>query len=196
MHLAQVAAHAAQLCRVVGALAHDDHRPSRELGAQAGQTLTVEDQRLLTAQELGAVVGQRLQLAGHAGPGGVELVGHVVPGHLATLRDDLVTDQDGPTDDPDAPPVGDRRERVHPADPAEAVDHGDTGVGEDLRTTVGEPAGDHLRPVEHGDHSGLDEGVGRRAVEVHLVEQSDLARREPRQQRRRTTVGAGGADDA
>ena len=70
-----------------------------------------------------------------------------------------------------------RREEVAPARGLSLVDHRDAGVDEDLGAAVGEPAGDHLRTVDHRHHAGLDERLGRRAVEVDLVEHGDVAGR-------------------
>ena len=115
---------------------------------------------------------------------------------LAALGHHLVAEQHGAAEHAHAATVADHRQRVAPARGDELVDHRDAGVDEDLRTAVGEPAGDHLRTVQHGRHAGFDQCVGGRAVEIHLVEDGHVSRREAAEQRRRTAVGAGRAGDA
>ena len=178
MHLAQVAAHAAQLGRVVRPLATTTTRAALDLVAQPGQPLAVQEQRLLAAQELGAVVREGLELGGESGVGGAELARHDVLGDLAAFGDDLVTDQHRPAEHPHSAAVADHGQGVAATGADELVDHRDAGVRQDLGSAVGETAGDHLRTVQHGHHAGLHERVGRGAVEVDLVEHGHLTRLE------------------
>ncbi len=87
----------------------DDHGSARDPGGRLGQAEPVEQQPLLTAQELGAVVGEGLELAAHPGPGLVHLPVHGVDVDLAAHRHrravgehDLVVNSDrGAVGDPE-----------------------------------------------------------------------------------------------
>lgn len=73
---------------------------------------------------------------------------------------------------------------------------GTCGGDEDLGAQVGEPAGDRGRRVDHAGDLGVDERVGRRAVEVQLVEHDDVTRTDPAQQLPGAAVDPGDPGDA
>ena len=73
---------------------HHDDRPAGDPGRRPGQALAVQEQLLLAAQELGAVVGEGLQLGDQAGACLVHLRPHRVGVELATGRDGLVAHVD------------------------------------------------------------------------------------------------------
>ena len=107
--LADERAYAGELGLVVVLVRHHDHRPSRDRGGQPGYAEAVQQQVLLPAEELGAVVRQPAQLRGQPGPGQLHLRRDRVLVEDPPARDLDVADEDGAVVDPDLGAVGDRR---------------------------------------------------------------------------------------
>ena len=154
----------------------------------------MQQQRLLAAEELGAVVGQRLELGRQARPGAPPAVGDLRRRELAALGHDVVADSTGPADAPGPPPPS-PDQRVTPPAPS--------------RSTMRIPASARTwgprfgyRPeiidvaVQHGDDPGVDQGLGGRPVEVDLVEHGDVAGAAAARAGPGTAIGPGGAGHA
>ena len=124
------------------AVGDHDHRPAGDRRCAAGQPDAVQQQVLLAAQELGAVVGEALQLADHARRAAVHLGRRRSSAvERAAARDGPVAGVHGAVVHPDA---AGRPDRGEPAG-ADAVDQHDAGLGEHAGAEVGVAARDHRR---------------------------------------------------
>ena len=128
-------------------------------GAQRRQAGAVQQQVLLAAQELAAVVGEALELADHALPGRAQRGLDARTVEDPAGRHGLVADVHAALVDADAGPVLDRGQAVG----ADAVDERHPGLGEHLGTEVRVAAGDQVAGVHDGRHAGRRRGPGRSA---------------------------------
>ena len=161
-------------------------------GGQPRQPAPVQQQVLLAAEELGAVVGERLA-AGSARPRRASAISccddRAVD--LAAHRDRRLADVHDLVVDPDRscrPAIASM--------PSTRSRISDAGVGQHLGAEVRVAAGDHRRRVHDGRDPGVDERLGGGAVQVEVVEDGDVARPQPGQQGAGTPFDAGGAADA
>src|SRR5699024_8808032 len=67
-------------------------------------------------------------------------------------------------------------------DGTDGVDQGDPGIDQDLRAGVGVPPGGGGGDVEHRRGTALDQGLGGDTVDVLVIDDGDVARREARGQ--------------
>ena len=194
--LAQEGLEALQLGHVVRAVGDDHHGPAGDAGAQPGQAEAVEQEVLLAAQELGAGVGQHLELAGQAGARRVHVALHVLEVARPAPGDRLVGHPHAALVDAHARAVADGREPVG----AELVDQRDALLGQHLRAQGRVAAREQGRRVDARRRPRRRRAPARRPVEVGLVDHGHVARLEARQQgagavgrpgRRRSRPGSG-----
>ena len=156
---------------------HDDDVAVAHGGGDGGDAEPVDEQCALAAEELAGVGRERLELGGHPAAGLVEQVGDGVavlgeaPEHLALAHVHRAVVE------PDGGAVGEVGEHARTA----VVDEHDAGLDEDLRAEVRVAPGDRRGRVDDPDDAGVEQRRGRRAVEVHLVDDGDVAGAEPAQ---------------
>ena len=165
-------------------------RPSR-CAARAARP--VQQQVLLAAEELAAVVGEASP-AGRPARRAASISAATAASSrarpAATCR--VARRSTAPSCDPDGGAVLDRA----PAPRRRSVDQHDAGLGQDLGAEVRVAAGDQRRGVDDRDDAGVDQRLGGAAVEVEVVEDGDVAGAQPRQQGRDPSVDPGGPGDA
>src|SRR5690606_37249412 len=189
--LAHVGTQRLEIFLVVVAAHDDEGVAALETGRDVGHPHAVEQQLALAAQEVHRVGGEGLELDGQpfarlVHRGGDRLgVLHGALGHKGVAVEDL------PAVDPYAPPL------AQPHDVgAEGVDERDARRDQDLGPEVRVPTRDRPRGVEHGRRPPFDEGLGRDAIDVEVVDHGDLAGLEPGREVLGARVDAHGCDDA
>lgn len=153
--------------------------------------MSVEEQVLLAAQELGAVVGEALQLGAQPAAGAPHLGADQLRGHFAPGRDERVAGVQHACVDADVgavlEPVEDLRAGV--------VHHEDPGLHQSFGSEVGEAARHHGAAVHHRDHAGVDQRLRGVAVHVEVVEDRDVTDVQATEEAGRAPVDPGGAVD-
>ncbi len=156
---------------VVIRLRDDDDRTVAKARTETRNTGSLEQHAVFAAKVLGRVGGQGFQLGRQPALGGVQQTGdprvievcaggdeHIVAIDLAILEAHRVAALD----------------RV-PDSGADIVDDRDAGMRQDLRTQVGVAARGRRRDIDDSTDSAVDESFGVGAVEVDVIDESDVA---------------------
>src|SRR5699024_6810501 len=167
-----------QVLLVVVAAHDDQHRPAGQVGADAGGADAVEQQVAFAQHVLHGVLGELLELLGQALAG--DLLGRVDGGLVLNdaLADPGALAEHGRPVQGDDLPVP----QILEQDGTDGVDQGDPGIDQDLRAGVGVPPGGGGGDVEHRRGTALDQGLGGDTVDVLVIDDGDVARREARGQ--------------
>jgi hypothetical protein len=164
----------------------------RESHADAGGAAAVEKQRVLPAEQLGRTRGHGLELHVKARSGRAECLLDARGGlHDSTDRL-LLAHVERVGVEAHRGTVIDEREQFRP----DGVDEGNPGVRDRLCAEGGKATADARCGVHDRRWPRGQQRLGCAAVEVHVVDDRDLARSEPARQVTGPRVDAGGSDDA